>query len=428
MPPIEPTGLITDPTALFAFLAALLGLIFWLSTLKPLEKFFEYVPPVIWAYFLPMFATTFGVTPECVIVEGDQICPSTYTWMGRYLLPMSLFLLMITVDLPAILRLGKIALLMMLAGTLGIVLGAPIAYGVFSGLGLIPADNWMGLGALSGSWIGGTANLVAVQQHIESTTMVPGPGGEMIEAVVDLGPIIVVDTVVGYGWMGILIFLSAVRNRYNKWVKADTRFVERLNKQLLELDTSRRPIQMADLAVIIGLGLIATVIARELAGMIPPIRLEEGGRSLISTTTWTILIVVTVGLMLSFTPMRKLERPGASRIGYVALYLLLTSIGAQANLAAVVDAPFLLMTGALWIAIHVGILFLAGKLLKAPMFFVATGSMANVGGAASAPVVAEVYLPGMAPVGLLMAVAGYVLGIYAALGCAEILRWMATLG
>lgn len=399
---------ITEPTHLFAFLAAILGLVFWLSTLPPLKKLFEFVPPVIWAYFVPMIATTLGVTPDSSPV---------YSWMSRYLLPFSLFLLMITVDLPAILRLGKTALLMMLAGTAGIVIGAPVAYLIFKGF--LPEDAWQGLAALSGSWIGGTANMVAVQQHIESTAQVA--------TTVDLGPIIVVDTVVGYGWMGVLIFLSAFQDRFNRWVKADTSFVEDLNRKLLELDTTRRPVQIADLAMIVGLGLAATVLARLLGEAIPPVRLDPEAPSLISGTTWAILIVVTAGLLLSFTPMRKLERPGASRLGYLALYLLLTSIGARADLKAVLDAPLFLLTGVVWISIHVAILFLVARLLRAPMFFVATGSMANVGGAASAPIVAEVYLPAMAPVGLLMAVAGYILGIYAALACAEILRFLSML-
>ncbi|GIV61174.1 MAG: hypothetical protein KatS3mg044_0040 [Rhodothermaceae bacterium] len=399
---------ITEPTHLFAFLAAILGLVFWLSTLPPLKKLFEFVPPVIWAYFVPMIATTLGVTPDSSPV---------YSWMSRYLLPFSLFLLMITVDLPAILRLGKTALLMMLAGTAGIVIGAPVAYLIFKGF--LPEDAWQGLAALSGSWIGGTANMVAVQQHIESTAQVA--------TTVDLGPIIVVDTVVGYGWMGVLIFLSAFQDRFNRWVKADTSFVEDLNRKLLELDTTRRPVQIADLAMIVGVGLAATVLARLLGEAIPPVRLDPEAPSLISGTTWAILIVVTAGLLLSFTPMRKLERPGASRLGYLALYLLLTSIGARADLKAVLDAPLFLLTGVVWISIHVAILFLVARLLRAPMFFVATGSMANVGGAASAPIVAEVYLPAMAPVGLLMAVAGYILGIYAALACAEILRFLSML-
>ena len=391
--------MITEPTAVFALLAALAGAIFWFSTLTRLSPVFKYLPPVIWIYFVPMILTTLGITPS------DN---AFYTWAARYLLPFSLFLLMVTVDLPAVLRLGPKALGMMLAGTAGIIIGGPLAYLLFQGF--LPDDAWQGLASLSGSWIGGTANMVAIQQHIQST----------YDTVVDLGPIIVVDTVVGYGWMGTLIVLSAFQGRFDRWIKADTTLVDNLNKRLLEMDTGRRPITLPDLAIIVGIGMAATELGRLLGDAIPPVRLAPDAPSLISGTTWAILIVVTAGLALSFTRIRKIEQAGASRVGYLALYLLLTTIGARADLKAVLDAPLYLLTGAVWISIHILFLFLMARLLRSPMFLVAIGSMANVGGAASAPVVAEVYRPAMAPVGLLMAVAGYALGIYGALVCA----WM----
>lgn len=389
--------MITEPTALFAFLAALLGLIFWLEKIPALSKLFEYLPPVIWAYFVPMLATTIGITPSS---------NAAYDWMSRYLLPFSLFLLMITVDLPAIFKLGRVAILMMLAGTLGIVIGGPISYLIFGGF--LPEDAWKGFATLSGSWIGGTANMIAIKESVGAPDAV-------------LGPIIVVDTVVGYGWMGILIFLSAFQKRFDKWVGADTSVMDETNARLQSLDDTRRPAQIPDLAIILGLTMAATVLSVLAGGYLPNI----GNPTVISSTTWAVLIVVTAGLVLSFTPLRQLEQPGASRIGFLALYLLLTSIGAKADLAAVLEAPILLLAGVVWISIHIMILMIVAKLLKAPLFFVATGSMANIGGAASAPIVASVYLPAMAPVGLLMAVGGYILGIYAALGCAWLLSQIA---
>jgi uncharacterized membrane protein len=172
----------------------------------------------------------------------------------------------------------------------------------------------------------------------------------------------------------------------------------------------------------IGIGFGGAVLSIGLGRQLPAI----GDPTIISNTTWAVLIVVTGGLLLSFTPISKLEEVGASRLGYAALYMLLAGIGAQADLRAVLDAPLYLAAGALWIGIHVTILLIVAKLLRAPLFFFATGSMANVGGAASAPVVAGVYHPAMAPVGLLMAVAGYILGIYAALLCAAMLAFLAT--
>lgn len=397
--PDTPTALVTEPTTLFALLAAVLSLVFWLSTVPALKKFFEFVPPVIWAYFIPMLLTTLGVTPAT---------NASYSWMSRFLLPFSLFLLMLTVDLRAIMKLGKIAIIMMLAGTLGIVIGGPITFAIFGGLFEDP-EAWKGFAALSGSWIGGTANMVAVQQSVGASADT-------------LAPLIVVDVVVGYGWMGILIFLSTFQSRFDRWVGADTSAIEEMNKTLVLIDRERRPISIADLAVIVGLALGAAVLSRVWGDALPSL----GDPTIISSSTWAVLIVVTMGLGLSFTPLRTLERPGASRIGYFALYLLLTSIGAQADLAKVLEAPFYVLAGAFWIAIHVALLFLTAKIFRAPLFFVATGSMANVGGAASAPVVAGVYHPAMAPVGLLMAVSGYILGIYAAFACAYLISLVAT--
>ena len=385
-------ALITEPTALFAFLAGVLGFVFWLSTVPALRRFFEFLPPVIWAYFVPMIATTAGVTPDASVV---------YSWMSRYLLPLSLFLLMITIDLGAIMRLGRVALIMMLAGTVGIVIGGPIAYSMFHGL--LPPDAWKGLAALSGSWIGGTANMVAIQQSVGAPDSA-------------LGPIIVVDTVVGYGWMGILIFLSAFQQKFDRWNGADTSALEQVEAHMEEIAEERRPAGLGHLSMILGLAFVGTVIALVIGEQLP----DVGEPSVISKTTWAVLVASTVGLVLSFTPVRRLETYGASRIGYVGLYLLLTSIGARANVAAVLDAPVFLMVGVVWILFHVATLAIAARLIRAPLFFFAVGSMANIGAAASAPVVAAAYVPSLAPIGLLLGVFGYILGIYAALGCAWI--------
>lgn len=389
--------MITDPNQLFALLAGVLALVFWLSTIPAFSKIFKILPPVIWAYFVPMILTTIGVTPS-----GSEV----YSWMSRILLPFSLFLLMITVDLPSILKLGRKAIIMMLAGTLGIVIGGPVAYLIFGAF--LPPDAWQGLATLSGSWIGGTANMLAIKESVGASDAI-------------LGPIIVVDTVVGYGWMGVLIFLSAFQERFDKWVKADNGAIEQANARLSEIDQTRRPILLNDLVYIVGLTLVVTMVSIAIGDRLPAV----GNPTIISPATWAILIVVTLGLTLSFTRLRNLESAGASRIGFLALYLLLTSIGARADLRAVVDAPLYLAAGAVWISIHIALLMIFAKLFKAPLFFVATGSMANVGGAASAPVVASVYHPAMAPVGLLMGVSGYILGIYAALGCAWILGQLA---
>ena len=405
-----PTALLTDPSLIFAFLAATLGFLFWLSGRPALKTFFTYLPAVIWAYFLPMFATTAGLLP-------DQ--STTYSWMSRYLLPFSLFLLMMTVDLRAIFRLGRVALLMMLAGTLGVVIGGPLAYLIFKAW--LPADAWMGFAALSGSWIGGGANMIAVAESVKDAQ-------GMIDWEIP-GPVIVIDTVVGYGWMGVLLALSAVKDRFDRWVGADLSVIEAANARLGSIDEGRLPITIADFALILGLGFGAAALSVVAGQAMPDLRVPDPATgqmtTIIGSTTWTVLIVVTAGLVLSFTRLRELERFGASHIGYVALFLLLTSIGARADLATILQTPVYFLAGIVWISVHILILFGAARLLRAPLFFVATGSMANIGGAVSAPIVAGVYYPAMAPIGLLMAVAGYIVGIYAAQLCATILQFLA---
>ena len=389
----ETTALLTDPMAVFAYLAAVLGAIFWLSGLPRLQKLFQLTPPVIYAYFIPTISTTIGITPSA---------SPAYDWMIRYLLPVALLLLMITIDLKSVAKLGWMALIMVLAGTAGIVIGGPIALLVFGGW--LPEDAWMGFAALSGSWIGGTANMVAIAESVGTPDSL-------------MGPIIVVDTVVGYGWMAVLLFFSGWQQRFDRKINARTEAIEETNRRLAEAETRRHPVTLRWTAAIVGIAFAGAVAAVVVGDGMPSI----GDPPIISGTTWAVLIVVTGGLILSFTPVSKLEEHGASRIGYLALYLLLTAIGARADLGAVLAAPAFLAAGVVWLAIHAALLLLMAKLIRAPLFFVATGSMANVGGAASAPVVAGVYHPAMAPVGLLMAVGGYILGIYGALFAAWLL-------
>ena len=232
-----------------------------------------------------------------------------------------------------------------------------------------------------------------------------------------LGPVIVVDTVVGYGWMGVLLFLSGWQQRFDDRTHARTAVIAETNARLAQLASHRTPLDLRAAGILLGGGLGAAVVGVVLGERLP----ELGNPKIISHTTWAVLLVVTIGLVLSFTRVRRLEEAGASRVGYTALYLMMAAIGAQADLRAVLQAPAFLAAGIVWIGIHAAILLLAARLVRAPLFFVATGSMANIGGPASAPVVAGLYHPAMAPVGLLMAVAGYVLGIYGGLLTAWIL-------
>ena len=386
-------ALITDPTAVFGYIAAVAGLIFWASTLPRFRKLFALTPPVIYAYFVPTISAAVGIIP------GDSL---VYGWMTRYLLLVALILLMLSVDVKSILRLGPMALFMVVAGSVGIVLGAVVSFLLFGEF--LPEESWKAFAALSGSWIGGTANMVAIAESVGTPDAL-------------MGPIIVIDTVVGYGWMGLLLFFSAFQHKFDARINAHTEKIEETNRRLADVAEHRHPLTTATSVIIVGIGFGSAILAAVVGDRLPAL----GDPTIISHTTWAVLIVVTGGLALSFTPVSRLEEYGASRFGYTALYLLLGAIGAQANLRAVIEAPAFLAAGVVWIGVHALVLLAAARIVRAPLFFFATSSMANIGGVASAPIVAGVYHRAMAPVGLLMAVVGYVLGIYGALGAAWIL-------
>ena len=387
---------IQDPVAILVYLLMLIGLIYWLNEQAALAGLFKYLPTVIWIYFLPMFSTTLGIIPES---------SALYDWIKTYLLPPALILLLLSANLPALAKLGPKAIFMMLIGTIGVVVGGAISLALLGPW--LPADAWQGMGALSGSWIGGSVNMIAVGTSI-------GTRDDLF------GIMIIVDTVVGYGWMGVVIFFSAYQQRLDDWNGVDTTLIDELNTQMKEvMNTGRRPMEFFDLVTILTVGMVGGFIALKFGQWLPDL-----GR-VITSFGWTIIIVSALGIILSLTPLSDLEKAGASHIGNIFLYLLLATIGAKANLNAILEAPLFLLVGVIWIIIHALILFIGGRLIKAPMFLIATSSQANIGGVVSAPIVATVYQKSLAPVGLLMGVMGNVIGIYFGLFTAWVLSLIA---
>jgi len=357
---------------------------------------------------LPTLATTFGVIPAVSPV---------YDWMRDYLLPFSLFILMVTADLPAIIKVGPKALAVMLFGSLGVILGSVVAYAIFEKW--LPPEAWKGMAALSGSWIGGSGNFAAIKEAVAAPDSI-------------IGPIIVVDTAVAYSWMGVLLFLANYQQPLDRLLGGSSEVLQDLNRRMKDYQESQqRPIAVSDLFLIIALGFGGAVISQSLAGKLYGLThaaLQQNlplVDSIFTEFTWLIILLSTGGILLSFTPLRRLEAAGASKVGYVALFLFLTSIGAKANLAGLLAAPVLLLTAVVWIFFHIFFLFAGARLIKAPMFLVAIGSQANIGGPASAPIVAAAYYEAMAPVGVLMGVLGYLVGNYGGLLCALLLRLLA---
>lgn len=378
------------------------------------KKFYTYVPSLLLCYFIPSIFNSLG------IFSGQE--SELYGVAAYYLLPASLVLLTLSIDFKGILGLGPKAVIMFLAGTLGIVIGGPLAIIVVSLFapdivgGTGPEAIWRGLSTIAGSWIGGGANQTAMYEVFQ-------PSSDLFSAMVT------VDILVANLWLAFLLYGAGISDRIDTWFNADASPIHELRKKIENYKESIAKIPtLTDLTVIVAVGFAITAAGHLGADLIAPWIGENAPAlselSLDSKFFWIIVIATTGGLILSFTRARTLEGAGASKIGTLFLYVLVATIGMQMNVLAIFENPGFFLIGLIWILIHVTVLFIVGKFINAPFFFIAVGSQANVGGAASAPIVASAFHPALAPVGVLLAVLGYALGTYAAYLCAILMQFV----
>ncbi|MBL0162576.1 MAG: DUF819 family protein [Xanthomonadales bacterium] len=396
------TALITDDTVVLGLLAAALGLVFWTAA-RPggfWKRFYTYVPALLLCYFIPAIFNSLG------LIDGDA--SGLYPMARDYLLPVALVLLTLSIDFPGIRRMGPKAIIMFLVGTLGVMLGAVFAFGLFEIISpqTVAGDTWRGMTTVAGSWIGGGANQAAMKDVFKVDNNL-------------FGQFVAVDVLVANVWMAVLLFLAGRAEAFDRWTGADTRAIDDMKRRIesFNAEHSRIP-TLTDVMVILALGLGAMgtshAIGKPLAAWIGQVAPSLARYSLTSGFFWVVVISTTIGLALSFTRARKLEGVGASRIGSAALYVLVATIGMHMDIGTLFDRPRLFALGFCWISVHALIMLGIAKLIRAPLFFMAVGSQANIGGAASAPVVASAFHPSLAPVGVLMAVLGYALGTYCA--------------
>jgi len=418
----HPVSLITNDGIILGLLMVMLAFVFLTSSSQnPFwKKFYKYVPMLFVCYFLPSLFSTLGIIP------GEGGGSKLYFVASRFLLPASLVLLTLSVDLKGVLNLGPKALIMFLAGTTGIVLGGPIAILIVSIFspetvgGAGPDAVWRGMTTIAGSWIGGGANQAAMKEIF-------GPSGNLFSIMVS------VDVIVANIWMAFLLYGAGRTRAIDRIFKADASAIEDLTKRVENYRASiaKMP-NLTDVMAILGIGFGATGLAHWGSDLISPVMqtkmeflMKYNLTSLASPFFWLVVLATTIGLILSFTPAKKMEGAGASRLGSAMLYVLVATIGMQMNLKAIFLHSELFVVGIIWMLVHVTILLGVAKLIKAPYFFVAVGSQANVGGAASAPIVASAFNPALAPVGVLLAVLGYVLGTYGALLCGILMQSVA---
>jgi uncharacterized membrane protein len=406
--------LLRGDAAILGLLAVTLGAVFWTANHPHpgFRRFYRYVPSLLVCYFVPSLYNTFG------IIDGSA--SRLYYVASRFLLPATLALLTLSIDLRAILRLGPKALIMFFTGTVGVIVGAPLAVLLFSVVspetvgGQGPDAVWRGFATVAGSWIGGGANQAAMKEVFEVSDGV-------------FSAMVAVDVLVANVWMAVLLFMAGRAAVLDRRLGADTSAIEELKRRVTEFQERHARIpRLPDLMLILAAGFGVMGLSHALAD---PLAVWFGGAgpvferlSLASAFLWLVVFATTGGLFLSFTRARELEGAGASTVGSAMLYILIATIGMTMDIGAVVQRPGLFAVGAVWMAFHAGLLLLVGRLIKAPTFFLAVGSQANVGGAASAPIVASAFHPSLAPVGVLLAVLGYAVGTYGAWIAAQLMR------
>lgn len=411
--------IITDDTIVFGLLALCLGFVIYTSSIKTgfWKKFYRIFPTVLMCYLLPGILTSFGLISD----ETSNL----YFMASRYLLPAALVLMTLSIDLKGIANLGPKALIMFFTGSAGIIIGGPIAILIVSFFspetvgGSGPDAIWRGLSTIAGSWIGGGANQAAMYEIFQYN---PDKFGAMV----------LVDIVVANLWMAIILLGVGKTKRIDKWLQADTSSIETLKVRVSEHTAKiTRITTLHDFIIMLALSFTAVGAAHFLGNhfsmflenTFEAIRDKDNFfSSLGSKFLWMVVFATAIGITLSFTKAKNYEGAGASKIGGMFIYILVATIGMQMDLGKVLENPGLLVIGLIWISIHAGLLILVAKLIKAPYFFLAVGSQANVGGAASAPVVAAEFHPSLTSVGILLAVFGYVVGTAGAYICALLME------
>jgi uncharacterized membrane protein len=375
-------------TSGFTYLAVIVffsGAVVWIEK-SVNSRLFKYLPAIVIIYLGTMLFSTCGLWEKTADIDFY------YSLTKTNLLPVMIFLMLLRCDLRKIIALGPRMLTGFFTASLSIMLGFVSVFAVFKGM--YEGVTWKTFAALSGSWIGGTGNMVAIQEALAV------PSAEM-------GYALLMDSI-NYGvWVVLLLALIPFSSLFNQWTKSDTTILDHVGTHLSEIEgTKRKQIEFPDLIMLIGAGLVVSSLSMYLAGKLP-------ATDFITSTAWTVIIVTIAGIVCGLTPLATI--PGSLQLSNVALYVLVGLIGSRANFAELAQAPLYIISGFLIIGIHAAILILAAKLFKLDLFTCAVASLANIGGVASAPILAAAYNKALIPIGVLMAMMGYVFGTGAGL-------------
>ena len=386
--------LISSPIGVIAVLAAVAAFFFLLAQVSK-AKLFNYVPPLLFIYATPVFLSNLTIANYNVIPNDSII----YGGLSKFVLPVFIVLMLIKVNVPAVVKVMGKGVLVMLMGTAGVVVGGVVSYFIVHDW--LPADSWKGFGTLAGSWIGGTANMLATKEMLGASNA-------------QLGLAVVADNVIYIVWLPLLLMSRDFADKFNKWARVPADRLAAMDAAAeMHVEEDHAPTMPQYLylaAVVFGVTAIghgfAPVIATAIADNIP------SAAGIFSETTTRILLVTTIALILSTTPVSQL--PNSTAMGTALVYIFVAGMGARAEVAGLADAPVFVLGAFIWIFIH-GLFMLAGAwIFRVDVHSVAIASAANIGAAASAPIVAAHHRPNLVPASILLALLGYALGNYLA--------------
>jgi len=386
--------LIHSPVGVLAALTGICAFFFFLEA-RTRWVVFKYFPPLLWIYAVPVVLNNVGVLPA----ES-----AAYDVLKEGVLPAFLVLMLVSVDLRSALRVMGRGIAVMLVGSFGVVIGAALTYALVRGM--LSPDAWKQFGALSGAWIGGTGNMAAVA------------GGMGLEPT-DLGVAILADNVVYIVWLPILLGSKGFAERFNRWAKVAPERVAALEAAAKESEETPKKLTLQHVLYLCAVVAAVTLAADVTSSALPEIE------PVLSRGTWRTLAITTFALALSFTKIREI--PGARPAGLGLVYLFLAGMGARATISGLGDAPVFLAASFLWMAIHGGACLLGARLLRVDIHTAAIASAANIGGAASAPVVAAHHNEALVPASILMALVGYSAGNYLAVLTSQLCYWVSTI-
>lgn len=372
--------MITNGFTYIAVLIFLAAILVWLQKYTK-SKFFDFVPPIVLLYLLTMIFCTLGVW------DLAETKPA-YSALKNNILFAMIFLMLLRCDIRKILKLGPKMLGGFFAASVSIGIGFIGTYALLhTQLG---ADAWKALGALCGSWMGGSGNMIAVQAAFDI--------GEA-----DMAYALVVDSIDYSIWVMFLLWAINLAPKFNKWVKADTSVLDEVSRRLEEdAKANEGPITFVNIILLLGMSLVVSALAQNFGAV------ASGAMSFLDKSTWTVLFVTLAGLIGAVTPVGKMA--GTTELSNVMLYSVVALLASRASFLELTDAPLWILAGFMILAIHGIILVILAKIFKLDMFTCGVASLANIGGSASAPILAGAYSGALVPVGVLMALMGYVIG------------------